>query len=147
MSQNCECTKASIEVPVRGLKIALDEEALSGLGNNCSCVGYSLEEQWTGKYWVDGKKIYQKTVDCGTLPKATSKEVLHGISNVDFIVNLQDAAKSSTYQIHLPHVDHTGKIWSVNTYVRGASVVFLTWEDCSAYTKTFVTLFYTCTDR
>lgn len=23
---------------------------------------YSTEEQWTGEYWIDGKKIYRKTI-------------------------------------------------------------------------------------
>lgn len=23
---------------------------------------YSIEEQWTGEYWLDGKKIYSKVI-------------------------------------------------------------------------------------
>lgn len=30
--------------------------------NNVTSFKYSTEEQWTGDYWVDGKKIYTKTV-------------------------------------------------------------------------------------
>lgn len=41
-------------------------------------IDYSTEEQWTGKYWIDGKKIYQKTVDYGALPNATIKDVSVG---------------------------------------------------------------------
>ena len=42
---------------------------------------FSTTEQWTGGYWIDGKKIYRKVVDCGALPGATSKVIPHNISN------------------------------------------------------------------
>ena len=32
---------------------------------------YSTEEQWTGEYWVDGKKIYKKTFTGGSLSAGT----------------------------------------------------------------------------
>ena len=28
---------------------------------------YSTEEQFTGEYWIDGKKIYQKSYNLGTI--------------------------------------------------------------------------------
>jgi len=31
----------------------------AGFDNNYR---YSTDEQWTGKYWIDGKKIYQKVI-------------------------------------------------------------------------------------
>lgn len=43
---------------------------------------YSTEEQVVGT-WIDGKPIYQKTVNCGALPNNTSKDVAHGISDID----------------------------------------------------------------
>lgn len=45
---------------------------------------YSYEERRVGT-WVDGKPLYEKTVDFGSLPNATVKEVPHGIENVDVI--------------------------------------------------------------
>ena len=33
--------------------------------DSSSSVNYSLEEQDTGKKWIDGKTIYSKTIDCG----------------------------------------------------------------------------------
>lgn len=33
--------------------------AIASSGNN---IRYSTEEQWTGYYWIDGKKIYRKII-------------------------------------------------------------------------------------
>lgn len=45
---------------------------------------YSLEEQKIGT-WINGKPLYQKTVEFGNLPNATTKEVKHNIENADNI--------------------------------------------------------------
>lgn len=45
---------------------------------------YSLEERRIGT-WIDGKPLYEKTIDFGQLPNATTKEVPHGIENIDII--------------------------------------------------------------
>ena len=42
---------------------------------------YSTEEQFTGKYSNDGKKIYIKDVYIGNLPNNGSKSKSHNISN------------------------------------------------------------------
>lgn len=46
---------------------------------------YSTDEINTGKLWIDGKPIYRKVVDFGTLPNATSKNFTHNIS-VDTVI-------------------------------------------------------------
>lgn len=33
---------------------------------------YSLDETFSGAYWIDGRKIYKKTYDMGTIPAPTS---------------------------------------------------------------------------
>lgn len=45
---------------------------------------YSFEERRVGT-WVDGKPLYEKTVDFGSLPNASEDVVSHGIENVDTI--------------------------------------------------------------
>ena len=45
---------------------------------------YDTTEKVVGK-WIDGKPLYQKVVDFGTGPNASSKSVAHGISNIDRI--------------------------------------------------------------
>jgi hypothetical protein len=59
-----------------GTKAQYDAQRSAGtLPNNCMiCITddevdynhYSTDETFTGMYWIDGKKIYQKTVDLGS---------------------------------------------------------------------------------
>ena len=48
---------------------------------------YTYDEQIVGT-WIDGKPIYQKTVNCGALPNTTQKNVNHGIANIDQYVSV-----------------------------------------------------------
>lgn len=45
---------------------------------------YNYKERCIGK-WIDGKPLYEKTVNFGSLPNATTKKVPHGIEDVDMI--------------------------------------------------------------
>ena len=50
-----------------------------------ACVNYSLEEQATGLFWIDGKEIYQKTF---YIPKLTlNTQVPHGIDGVGRVIS------------------------------------------------------------
>ena len=53
---------------------------------------YSTTEQVIGT-WIDGKPIYRKVINFGSLPNAESKSVAHNIANIDFIVNVWGMAK------------------------------------------------------
>ena len=55
---------------------------------------YSTAEQWTGEYWIDGKKIYQKTVTWSNLSTGSISKA-HNISNIDSIVDYKIFAKNS----------------------------------------------------
>lgn len=50
-------------------------------GGNIASFTYSTEEQWTGDYWLDGRKIYKKTIQ-STINLFASGNVLHGINNI-----------------------------------------------------------------
>lgn len=63
---------------------------------------YSTTEQFTGMYWIDGKKIYRKVIDFGALPNTTSKNKAHNISNLDSIITLKGMATNSPYYLPLP---------------------------------------------
>ena len=56
---------------------------------------YSTEEVKTGGTWIDGKPIYRKVVDVGTLPDATSKTVLHNIQNLNKVLEAKLVANDS----------------------------------------------------
>lgn len=65
--------------------ILLNGTAYSGY-DEPPCV-YSEEEREIG-VWIDGKPLYQKTVDCGYLPNTTEKTVSHSIQNIDKIIKV-----------------------------------------------------------
>lgn len=48
---------------------------------------YSTSEIKTNKLWINNKPIYRKTIYITGLPNNTDKNVNHGASNVDLIVN------------------------------------------------------------
>ena len=57
-----------------------------------SDMDYSTTEQDTGCKWIDGKKIYKKTISLGTLPNATTKSVAHNISHLNLLVKIEGFA-------------------------------------------------------
>lgn len=46
---------------------------------------FSTSEQWTGDYWIDGKKIYTKTIQKSNYAIANGTSFSHGISNISMI--------------------------------------------------------------
>ena len=57
-----------------------------------SDMDYSTSEQDTGCKWIDGKKIYKKTISLGNLPNATTKSVAHNISHLNLPVKIEGFA-------------------------------------------------------
>ena len=105
-------------------------------------LNYSTEEHIVGK-WIDGSDLYEKTVDIGVLPNATSKQVNHGINNLGTIVEIKGIAirSSDNASKPLPFSDPTAtKIISLETT---SSVIYTeTGTNYSAY-NAWVTLRYT----
>ena len=113
-------------------------------------LSYSYEEKWTGKYWVDGNKVYQKTVVCGALPNRSEKSVLHGIRNLDQIVDTKAFANSRhpagpRIINPLPMASTTGS-WDILFQATESSLYFRV-SGVMNVTSSYVTLQYTCTDR
>ena len=55
--------------------------------------------------WIDGRDIFEKTIDVGTFANSTTKNVNHNISNLDFIINkIANGHTSSGVSITLPYV-------------------------------------------
>lgn len=57
---------------------------------------YSTEEQDTGKKWINGKTIFQKTFAMGGLGLATTIKKPHNISNLDLVIRIQGIAKENS---------------------------------------------------
>ena len=72
---------------------------------------YSTDEQWTGEYWIDGKKIYCKVVSVSGFTK--DKYVAHNISNLhrilscDLFVMFNDGTNHMMPRAHKDN-DHEG---------------------------------------
>lgn len=116
-------------------------------------VKYSTDEQLIGK-WIDGKRLYQKTIDCGAIPSG----VLNGQkiyswlnSNIEsvFVKNLFAKGNSGTI-VNMPSVNPN----SNGIYGMGVSVVLdqndnelkvllYTGSDRSSFGHIWVTVCYT----
>ena len=108
-------------------------------------IDYSTEEQWTGQRWIDGKKIYQKTIDCGACPNSTVKSVAHNISNINDIIDVRGCTKIGTTYFSLPYVDRTNAANNLGVYANETTVYVTAGIDRSAMTPTYITLEYTKT--
>lgn len=78
---------------------------------------YSTDEQWTGEYWIDGKKIYCKVVSVRGFTE--DKYVAHNISNLhrvlscDLFVKFNDGKNHMMPRAHKDN-DHDGISIQVN---------------------------------
>ena len=111
---------------------------------------YSTSEQWTGGYWIDGKKIYRKVVDCGALPNATTKTVAHGIYNIANVLSMKGWAYSSTkgfINMPFPMPGNAAYGLSLTMPLPLASISLSTSSNYSDYAVSYCILEYTCTDR
>lgn len=111
---------------------------------------YSTSEIDTGYKWIDGKTIYKKTVDCGTLPNATVKDIAHNISNVSMIMKIEGIFYSLDYKRFTPLPQNftgnsgmfSGSV--LNMRVSDTNISIYSSDNKSAYSA-YVTLYYTKT--
>lgn len=107
---------------------------------------YSTSEQNTGFTWIDGKTIYKKTIDCGTLPNNTEKTVPHGISNLGRVIKVEGYAYTGvtnvTFPLPFPWITSAG---TVGLLIGATTINIATGFDRTGFTETYVTLYYTKT--
>ena len=104
---------------------------------------YSITEHFTGKYWIDGKPIYRKVIDCGALPSNGQKTFQNVMSNTDKIIKITGATNNGIATISLPYS-------TVNSYINiycptKTDLIVEDNGDFSVYYQTYVTLEYTKT--
>lgn len=112
---------------------------------------YSAQEVNTGYKWVNGKSIYKKTVNFGSLPNADLKRVSHGIpvSTIERFIRIEAVASylgnSGTQGISLPlpFIGNpiTTNFVTINTENDGNIAIRASTDRSNA--TAFVTLFYT----
>ena len=175
---NCPCPEQRF-IPINGFKVeglsvALDADSLPGgvepgpdnthlvsrdgalawdpIAPGADGVSYSTEEQWTGKLWIDGKKIYQKTVDCGPMPNQTTTYVDTNVSSIETLVALWGMCLNDSYALTLPRTspvaahqaDVLCKIDDDPARLR-FDISYL--PAFANFTRSFITIQYTCSDR
>ena len=105
---------------------------------------YSTDEINTGKKWINGKTIFQKTFAMGGLGRATTIKKPHNISNLDLVIKIQGIAKENSIgaTINLPHAADQ-QPYTVTVYADNTNVNIQTYADQSGYAQSYVTLWYT----
>lgn len=118
--------------------------------NGCSYIGgggvdYSTTEQDTGLKWIDGKEIYQCTIDVGFLTNNSTKSVAHGISNIDNIIKIEGIAivSSGSNFVPLPSPSKSAA-YSVGVKVDKTNVSVETGQNRTTW-YAYITLKYTKT--
>ena len=121
------------------------QAAVSELKSNLTdLTTYSTTEQVVGK-WINGKPLYRKTVDTGTLPNNNTKNVAHNISNLDVIVSYIGIAwNSGKTDFRIMPYPSTND-WIMGLYVSNTNITYTTQKDFSFLTSSYVTIEYTKT--
>lgn len=104
---------------------------------------YSTIEAQVGK-WIDNSPVYEKTIECGTLPNNTSLTVAHGITGLDKVVECSGTGYGSANQIILPFTNNTSAQSQIAVIIDATNITIRTGEDKSSYTG-YITLRYTKT--
>ena len=70
---------------------------------------YSIEEQWTGEYWLDGKKIYSKVIQStGVLSSAGVVNIKHDIVNLNEFIDYEVTCSNGEDFYRFPVVYYSG---------------------------------------
>lgn len=127
---------------VTGAKIA--ERTITATKISSAFTDYSMTEQNTGRLWIDGKAIYRKVVNLGSLPNATPGSVAHGIANLNTVVSLSGFATNGTNFLPLPLARYNNFASQIGLYVDKTNVVVEPGIDRTDYTG-YVVIEYTKT--
>ena len=104
-------------------------------------VNYSTSEQNTGLKWIDGKDIYVKTVEFGTLPNNTTETVSANITP-DKVIKMEAFGVDSNSTLPIPRIATGSNGIDIYYTYSTNSIVITTFKDMSTHTA-YVTLFYT----
>ena len=95
--------------------------------------------------WEDGKTLYRKTIDFGTLPNASIKNVAHNISNLYRVVKIGGYAYSSDTGncIPIPYVSNSNINQGITLYSNATNVCIKTEVNHTLFNECYITLEYT----
>lgn len=128
---------------IKALQIGAPADFVSAIDDVIEAKGtYSTTETDTGKVWIDGKKIYRKVVDIGTLPNNATKSVAHNIANIgDYCIVSGQVKSSGGTSFPIPHVESIAS-QDINVLMNATYVNIETYTNRSDLTG-FVILEYT----
>lgn len=111
-----------------------------------SGISYSTSEQWTGDYWIDGKKIYQKTITWSELGIGLPS-ILHGITNMAYAIDYSIIGiYGNSVTHHIPTVYYQngtgGAFYDTYAYVTNTSIVFANNTSWEGFNKFYATIKY-----
>jgi hypothetical protein len=122
---------------------------VTSAGAGAGGINFTTSEQWTGLTWIDGKKVYQKTINCGTVPVGSSS-VSHGIANLSYVNSIVATAAlpvaPNVYFAMLPYADPDPTA-NVTVYADLTVIYFKIGTGQGAFSNVYTTMQYTCTDR
>lgn len=105
---------------------------------------YSTSEVDTGFKWIDGKSIYKRTVNFGTLPNNTYKAINHGITSIDRFVTIDTIVSDPTGSSHVLNSAYGHSTTRESIFVTKTQIGMDTVTDRSAFSA-HVTMWYTKT--
>lgn len=110
---------------------------------------YSTSEVSTGFTWVDGKTIYKKTINFGSLPDSTVKTQAHGITNLSQVIKMETIIMNNNGAFHM--VDgvygaaSTNEIYENAFLASDGNLTISTSTDRTSF-YAYITLYYTKTN-
>lgn len=128
--------------PGEGAVLAADNY-IAVYGGDPIIMDYSTTEIKTGAKWIDGRAIYKKTINTGTLPNATMTHIPHGISGISAVIKFEGwATDGSTSWVPLPLVSSDAS-YDVEVAATTTEVTLSSTQNRSGYSSSYVTIYYT----
>lgn len=106
---------------------------------------YSTSEVKTSKKWINGKPIYRKVVETGSLPNNSQVGYNHNIANAEFFITIRGIAKSTSLFLPIPFVERNGST-NIQLYASANSFTVSTNYNASSYNGTFIFEYTKTTD-
>ena len=95
---------------------------------------YSTEETFTGKYWIDGKKIYRKVISVSNREISNATLISTGVSNLKDLISLNGVYYNATYKTKVPYplLQNTGTVINC-TYLENANGSYISFVGNETY--------------
>ena len=136
--------KATKTTPVQA-EVVNEYDTSTGNTYSCDfindCNNYSTSEVNTGKKWIDGKDIYRKVIDTGSITSAGTKNVAHNITNLDKIISFSGYSLRNNDNLFRP-MFYTESQAQLQVYADTTNVrIYTSWNP--AVDESYVILEYT----